>query len=51
VFQSVLLRYPLVLVVAWLILIVGVVPPDEEIGSVPDTEVTPEAGRFSQPVL
>ena len=40
VVQSVLLKYPFVLEVAWLILIVGVSPPDDEIGKVPLTELT-----------
>src|ERR1700744_3571944 len=41
VFQSPAERYPFVAVVAWVILITGVVPPLEIIGAVPVTEVTP----------
>jgi len=39
VFQSVLVKYPLTLVVAAAMLIAGVVPPEETTGAVPVTEV------------
>ena len=40
VFQSVLDKYPFVVLLACEILIAGVLPPDDEIGAVPVTEVT-----------
>ena len=43
VVQSVLERNPLTLPDAWLMLIAGVAPPEDAIGAVPVTEVTPLA--------